>query len=206
MFEAEVPKRSVFIVSPKLVYIYWFTTTSLTCLPDGKWLFRNFLRNFGPPKLTAELRNIFPLHPASIFVETWRCCFPITWRFRSSNWRQFFGHFQGPRMKLFMSENPWIQFNRWCWCVKCNKTLKRILNQWREHFWATFTRLHTPDLRICSHDFLQNYHLLEWDHATGTLHLTQMDGFKSSIHVTQEINFPKAWMIGSFGWCLVVCF
>jgi len=79
MFEAEVPKTSVF-VSPKLMYIYIYID-SKNHICDMK----NLRENDGTQELNGTsdrnwklLRNIFPLDPASIFVETWRCCFPIT--------------------------------------------------------------------------------------------------------------------------------
>lgn len=120
------------------------------------------------------------------------------------------GHFQGPRMKLFMSENPWIQFNRWCWCVKCNKTLKRILNQWREHFWATFTRLHTPELRIFFTRFsrkLPSFGVFIHASLAPFSWLRWMVSKRSIPTSPRKSIFPKA--DGMIGWCLVdlvVCF
>ena len=54
-------------------------------------------------------------------------------------------------------------------CFETQQDFKENLESEKGTFLGKITRLlHIPELRVFSRDFLQNHHLLEWDHETDT--------------------------------------
>lgn len=111
------------------------------------WLNSGTQWNLGPKLETAEEHCSTP--PSQHICWNVEVLFPHHLKTPGvKNWRQKLDISKGPEWSYSCQKTLGYNSIDDVDGVKCNKTLKRILNQWREHFWATFTRLHTPELRI----------------------------------------------------------